>query len=147
MIKKIPVNQLEPGMYVSDFNAGWLSHPFAFNSMLIESEANAGGKSPRFCQRLGMLAKQPGHFCRRLDVSLGIGLEPSAGVGDGAMFANAGEDVLQHPPARLMIEHVIGRQQGCPMALAKGSETIEPGAVIAAKSAGAGDPHPAGGLL
>ena len=40
MIKKIPVNQLEPGMYVSDFNAGWLSHPFAFNSMLIESEAN-----------------------------------------------------------------------------------------------------------
>ena len=39
MIKKIPVNQLEPGMYVSDFNAGWLSHPFAFNSMLIESEA------------------------------------------------------------------------------------------------------------
>lgn len=40
MIKKIPVNQLEPGMYVSDFNAGWLSHPFAFNSMMIESEAN-----------------------------------------------------------------------------------------------------------
>lgn len=40
MIKKIPVNQLEPGMYVSDMNAGWLSHPFAFNSMMIESEAN-----------------------------------------------------------------------------------------------------------
>lgn len=40
MIKKIPVNQLEPGMYVSDFNAGWLNHPFAFNSMMIESEAN-----------------------------------------------------------------------------------------------------------
>ena len=40
MIKKIPVTLLEPGMYVSDFNAGWLSHPFAFNSMMIESEAN-----------------------------------------------------------------------------------------------------------
>ena len=40
MIKKIPVSQLEPGMYVSDFIAGWLSHPFAFNCLMIESEAN-----------------------------------------------------------------------------------------------------------
>lgn len=40
MIKKIPVSLLEPGMYVSDFNAGWLSHPFAFNSLMIESEAD-----------------------------------------------------------------------------------------------------------
>lgn len=40
MIKKIPVHLLEPGMYVSDFNAGWLNHPFAFNSMLINSEAD-----------------------------------------------------------------------------------------------------------
>lgn len=40
MIKKIPVHLLEPGMYVSDFNAGWLSHPFAFNSMMITSEAD-----------------------------------------------------------------------------------------------------------
>jgi putative nucleotidyltransferase with HDIG domain len=39
MIKKISVNQLKPGMYVSDFNAGWLRHPFAFNSMLIDSAA------------------------------------------------------------------------------------------------------------
>lgn len=38
MIKKIPVNLLEPGMYVSDFNAGWLHHPFTFNSMMISSE-------------------------------------------------------------------------------------------------------------
>lgn len=39
MIKKIPVKLLEPGMYVSDFNAGWLHHPFAFNSMMITSES------------------------------------------------------------------------------------------------------------
>jgi HD-GYP domain-containing protein (c-di-GMP phosphodiesterase class II) len=39
MIKKIPVKLLEPGMYVSDFNAGWLHHPFAFNSMMIATEA------------------------------------------------------------------------------------------------------------
>ena len=39
MIKKISVNLLEPGMYVADFNAGWLNHPFALNSMLISTEA------------------------------------------------------------------------------------------------------------
>lgn len=39
MIKKIPVRSLEPGMYVSDFNAGWLHHPFTFNSMMISTEA------------------------------------------------------------------------------------------------------------
>lgn len=39
MIKKIRVSQLRPGMYVSDFNAGWLAHPFALNSMRIDSDA------------------------------------------------------------------------------------------------------------
>lgn len=38
MIKKINVEQLRSGMYVSDFNAGWLRHPFMFNSMKIVSE-------------------------------------------------------------------------------------------------------------
>ena len=38
MIKKIPVNLLKPGMYVSDFNAGWLHHPFVRNSMKIASD-------------------------------------------------------------------------------------------------------------
>lgn len=38
MIKKIPTDCLEPGMYVSDFNAGWIDHPFALNSMLIGSD-------------------------------------------------------------------------------------------------------------
>jgi len=39
MIKKIPVGLLKPGMYVSDFNAGWLRHPFMLNSMRIQSDA------------------------------------------------------------------------------------------------------------
>lgn len=38
MIKKIPVSLLKPGMHVSDFNAGWLHHPFVRNSMKIGSE-------------------------------------------------------------------------------------------------------------
>jgi HD-GYP domain-containing protein (c-di-GMP phosphodiesterase class II) len=35
MIKKISIQQLRTGMYVSDFNAGWLEHPFVLNSMKI----------------------------------------------------------------------------------------------------------------
>lgn len=38
MIKKIQVQQLRVGMYVSDFNAGWLDHPFMLNSMKIASD-------------------------------------------------------------------------------------------------------------
>lgn len=38
MIKKVRVEQLRVGMYVHDFNAGWLDHPFALNSMKIAAE-------------------------------------------------------------------------------------------------------------
>lgn len=38
MIKKIRVPQLRVGMYVCDFNAGWLEHPFLTNSMALESD-------------------------------------------------------------------------------------------------------------
>jgi HD-GYP domain-containing protein (c-di-GMP phosphodiesterase class II) len=38
MIKKIAVKQLRTGMHVSDFNAGWLDHPFVLNSMKIDTD-------------------------------------------------------------------------------------------------------------
>jgi putative nucleotidyltransferase with HDIG domain len=38
MIKKIDVSDLQLGMFVSDFNCGWLNHPFLVNSMLIEDD-------------------------------------------------------------------------------------------------------------
>ena len=38
MIKKISVQLLRPGMYVTDFNAGWLDHPFVLNSMKIDTD-------------------------------------------------------------------------------------------------------------
>ncbi|WP_153116864.1 HD-GYP domain-containing protein [Rhodocyclus tenuis] len=38
MIKKIRVEQVRVGMYVHDFNAGWLDHPFARNRMKIASD-------------------------------------------------------------------------------------------------------------
>jgi len=39
MIKKIPVDALIPGMYVSDLNCGWMDHPFLTNAFLVDDEA------------------------------------------------------------------------------------------------------------
>lgn len=38
MIKKIKTSQLRPGMFVHDFNCGWLENPFFSDSILIENE-------------------------------------------------------------------------------------------------------------
>jgi HD-GYP domain-containing protein (c-di-GMP phosphodiesterase class II) len=38
MIKKIKVEQLQQGMFIHDFNCGWLNHPFLTNSMKINDE-------------------------------------------------------------------------------------------------------------
>ncbi|UCE72081.1 MAG: DUF3391 domain-containing protein [Nitrospiraceae bacterium] len=35
MIKKIKVEQLEPGMFIHDMNCGWMKHPFVSNSMKV----------------------------------------------------------------------------------------------------------------
>lgn len=39
-IKKIPIERLRPGMFVSDFNAGWLDHPFFLNQKMMHSDAD-----------------------------------------------------------------------------------------------------------
>jgi HD-GYP domain-containing protein (c-di-GMP phosphodiesterase class II) len=36
MIKKIKVEQLEPGMFIHDLNCGWMKHPFMGNRMKIK---------------------------------------------------------------------------------------------------------------
>lgn len=38
MIKKISVGQLKPGVFVHDFNCGWLHHPFLSNRISIASD-------------------------------------------------------------------------------------------------------------
>jgi len=38
MIKKIKTEELKHGMFVHDFNCGWLNHPFLTNSMKIEDD-------------------------------------------------------------------------------------------------------------
>ncbi|GBE31442.1 cyclic di-GMP phosphodiesterase response regulator RpfG [bacterium BMS3Bbin05] len=38
MIKKVKVEQLGPGMFIHDFNCGWIKHPFLSNSIKIADE-------------------------------------------------------------------------------------------------------------
>jgi len=38
MLKKINVRQLKPGVFIHDFNSGWLHHPFLTNKVLIKTE-------------------------------------------------------------------------------------------------------------
>ncbi|MBI2308920.1 MAG: HD-GYP domain-containing protein [Rhodocyclales bacterium] len=36
-IKQIPVAALRPGMFICDFNAGWMAHPFALNHLRVRN--------------------------------------------------------------------------------------------------------------
>jgi len=38
MIKKIGIDQLQPGMFIHDLNCGWLDHPFLVNSFAVLDE-------------------------------------------------------------------------------------------------------------
>jgi putative nucleotidyltransferase with HDIG domain len=37
-IKKIPVEQLQPGMYIHDINCGWMDHPFVAGHFLVRDQ-------------------------------------------------------------------------------------------------------------
>ncbi len=41
-IKKIPVEQLRPGMYIEDVNCSWLDHPFVANHFPVKDEKRIG---------------------------------------------------------------------------------------------------------
>ena len=41
-VKKITVEQLQPGMFVHDLDCGWLQHPFLFNRFMVRDEATIG---------------------------------------------------------------------------------------------------------
>ena len=39
MIKKIRIEQLQPGMFIHDLNCGWLDHPFLTNAFHVGDQA------------------------------------------------------------------------------------------------------------
>ena len=71
-------------------------------------------------------------------MALGVGGEPKPASCDGAFFADAGEHVLQRAAVGMVIEHVVGGDEGRAMSAGKEGKTIETGAVAAGQEHGGG---------
>jgi len=78
---------------------------------LVERKPDAAGKPQGFRDRLRHIAEQPRHFAGRLEMAFGIGFEPPADGVDGGLLADAGQDILQGTARRMMVQHLVGRQQ------------------------------------
>ncbi len=78
-----------------------------------------------------MALEQPGHFVGGLEEALGVGLQPPAGLVDGATLADTGQHVLQPPAFGRVIEHRAGGDHRRSGALSDGGQLIEPGPVVA----------------
>ncbi len=79
-----------------------------FVAQLVERESDARRDLGAARHRLGISGEQPRHLVGRLHVPLGIGEEPEAGFVERAMFADAGQHVVQAPARRHVIMHIVG---------------------------------------
>ena len=79
---------------------------------LIKRKRNAAGKPHGFRDRLRDITKQPCHLMCRLQMAFGIGFKFFADTLNGRFLADAGEYILQGSTRGMMVQHLIGRQQG-----------------------------------
>ena len=73
-------------------------------------------------------------------MTFGIGRQTESGLVDGAVFADAGQDIHQRLAVRYMHPHIVGRDQRDVHVDGKLGERPEPGAVIAVIAAACGEP-------
>ena len=86
---------------------------------------------PRGADRMRPLGKQAYHLSGRFQVPLGIGLQQKACLGNCRLLADAGHHILQGPPVRRVVEHIIGRQNTDPMRAGQSVQPVDPRPVIA----------------
>ncbi len=103
-IKKIPVEQLRPGMYIHDINCSWLDHPFATGSFAVHDE-----------KRIGEIRDLGIHdvyidISRGADVASGISEEEVRQEIDERMADIACEATIKIPPASLDSEVTRARR-------------------------------------
>jgi HD-GYP domain-containing protein (c-di-GMP phosphodiesterase class II) len=94
-IKKIPVEQLRPGMYIHDLNCSWLDHPFATGSFAVHDQ-----------KRIVEIRELGIHdvyidISRGADVASGISEEEARQEIDERMADIASEADKKIPPASL----------------------------------------------
>jgi hypothetical protein len=80
-------------------------------AQLGEREPAALHDLERARDRVRVGGEQPRHLRGRLDVPLGVRLEPEAGLRNRARLADAGEHVLQGAARGVVVEHVPGRDE------------------------------------
>ena len=117
-----------------------------FVAQLRQVEADAAGDFQAALDGGGETGEQAGYLGRGLESPLGVGLQPKPCLMDRAALADAGQDVLQGPPAGVVVEHLAHGDQGCP---GRSPQGLQPGQVLQVAGAVAAhapqpDPSPPG---
>ena len=71
-----------------------------FVAQFVKTEPASVGDLQRAADRIRIPREQPRHLLRRLQVALGVGIEAESRLADCAVFADAGQNVLQRPARR-----------------------------------------------
>ena len=82
---------------------------------IIQGEGTGIRHLPRRRNRVGPLRKQAAHLLWRLEVSLRIRLQKEPRSLNRLAMADAGHHILQRPPRRVVVQHIIRRQYPQPM--------------------------------
>lgn len=86
-IKKVSVDRLRPGMYVSDLNAGWMAHPFLHNRFRIKDENRI-----QEIIRTGIREVY-------IDSTLGLDVDAPTAEEAHALADNSMREILSRPPS------------------------------------------------
>ena len=95
-----------------------------FVAQFRQVEADPGGDLQAALDGAGEAGEQARHLGGGLQAALGVRLQPQAGLVDRAALADAGQDVLQGPPAGVVVEDVAHCDQRRPGRRAQG---LQPG--------------------
>lgn len=128
-IKKIATASLRPGMFICDFNAGWMSHPFLLNRLQVRSAAEIaeiakyGIQSVFIDTRRGIdVADAPTLeqvvVSSRNEMLDSAQTQPARGAGEGGEVGEAEASGVSRPPtaedirrARQVLNQAAGRLQ------------------------------------
>src|SRR6516225_11282156 len=103
-----------------------------FVAQFVETEPAAFDDFEAALDGIHPAAKEPRHLPRRFQMAFGIGRETIAGFSDRAVFANAGQHILQRAPLGHVIKNVVGRDERQTDRLAERGEAGEAPQIVTA---------------
>ena len=118
-----------------------------FIAQVVEREAYARQQLCTRVDRFGIIAEQPDHFARPLEVPLGIGRKPGASLCNGGPLADTAQHIVQLPVLWLGIECLVGRQERNGEAVRQGGEAGQPAMIAPLPWHDRAKPEPAGRCL